>query len=191
MTELVRYDAARHALAEAHRVDEVKSSATKRRRCKSTPSRPRTLSCSNTRRKSGSALSAEQARCSRRAESYWSSRIGKQSRSAAVAARNRTATETFADLGVTKTQSSKWQKLAALPEDKFEIRVAHAKARVENMTTSAPSNSKDGIYRRKRMVHAGGIRREGARDSREDRSRSRIARPCPEDSARRHVLHRC
>jgi DNA N-6-adenine-methyltransferase (Dam) len=40
---------------------------------------------------------------------------------------------------VTKTQSSKWQKLAALPEQKFEIRVAHAKARVEGMTTSAPS----------------------------------------------------
>ena len=53
------------------------------------------------------------------------------------------ATETLADLGITKTQSSKWQKLAALPEDKFEIRVEHAKARVENMTTSAPSNSKE------------------------------------------------
>ena len=36
----------------------------------------------------------------------------------------------------------KWQKLAALPEEKFEIRVAHAKARVEGMTTSAPSYSK-------------------------------------------------
>lgn len=48
---------------------------------------------------------------------------------------------TLAELGVTKTQSSKWQKLASLPEDKFEIRVAHAKARVEGMTTSAPSYS--------------------------------------------------
>ncbi len=57
--------------------------------------------------------------------------------------RSRSATDppTLANLGVTKTQSSKWQKLAAMPEDKFEIRVAHAKTRVEGMTTSAPSYS--------------------------------------------------
>jgi hypothetical protein len=47
--------------------------------------------------------------------------------------------QTLAALGVTKTQSSKWQKLAALPRAKFEIRVEHAKARVEGMTTSAPT----------------------------------------------------
>src|ERR1700722_727581 len=46
---------------------------------------------------------------------------------------------TLDELGVSKTQSSRWQKLAALPVDKFEIRIAHAKARVEGMTTSAPS----------------------------------------------------
>jgi DNA N-6-adenine-methyltransferase (Dam) len=45
---------------------------------------------------------------------------------------------TLTELGVTKTQSSKWQKCAALPADKFEIRVAHAKAKVEWDTTSAP-----------------------------------------------------
>ena len=46
------------------------------------------------------------------------------------------------DLKVTKTQSSKWQKLAALTVEKFKIRVAHAKERVRGMTTSAPSYSK-------------------------------------------------
>jgi hypothetical protein len=51
-------------------------------------------------------------------------------------------TPTLADLGLTKTQSAKWQRLAALPEDKFEIRVEHAKARVEGMTTSAPGYAK-------------------------------------------------
>jgi len=45
---------------------------------------------------------------------------------------------TLDEVGVTDTQSSKWQKLAALPDDKFETRVVHVKARVESMTTSAP-----------------------------------------------------
>jgi phage N-6-adenine-methyltransferase len=43
-------------------------------------------------------------------------------------------------MGVTKNQSSRWQQLAALPEEKFEIRVEHAKARVEGMTTSSPDS---------------------------------------------------
>jgi hypothetical protein len=44
---------------------------------------------------------------------------------------DRLPVRTLADDGITKTQSSKWQKLAALPEQKFEIRVEHAKARVK------------------------------------------------------------
>jgi hypothetical protein len=46
---------------------------------------------------------------------------------------------TLADLGVTKTQSSKWQKLAALPEDKFEARVNIAKGKAANATTKRAS----------------------------------------------------
>jgi hypothetical protein len=49
---------------------------------------------------------------------------------------------TLDQAGITKTESSKWQKLAALLPEKFEIRVEHAKARVEGMTTSAPSYPK-------------------------------------------------
>jgi phage N-6-adenine-methyltransferase len=45
-------------------------------------------------------------------------------------------------LGVTKTESSRWQQLFRLPEEKFEIRLNHAGARVEGATTSAPNYSK-------------------------------------------------
>jgi hypothetical protein len=42
------------------------------------------------------------------------------------------------DLGVTKTQSSRWQALARLDADKFEEKLMRAKAAAENSTTSAP-----------------------------------------------------
>ena len=46
-------------------------------------------------------------------------------------------TPTLKQLKITKTQSSKWQKLALLTVEKLKIRVEHAKARVKGMTTSA------------------------------------------------------
>ena len=55
-------------------------------------------------------------------------------------------TPTLADLGVTKTQSSRWQNLAKLPPDKLEIRIKHAQARVRGMTTSAPGFDIKGEY---------------------------------------------
>jgi hypothetical protein len=56
-------------------------------------------------------------------------------------AKSRPATQ-LSDLGVTKTQSSRWQRLAGLADDEFEVRVEHANARIAGMTTSAPSYSK-------------------------------------------------
>jgi hypothetical protein len=44
--------------------------------------------------------------------------------------------------GVSKTESSRWQQLWRLPEEKFAIRLRHAKARVAGMATSSPSYAK-------------------------------------------------
>jgi hypothetical protein len=75
--------------------------------------------------------------------------------------RSRIATDppTLADLGVTKTQSSKWQKLAALPEDKFEIREGEAelnrRPRFNSRFACAPSGGRGNCWpKRQRPVVA-------------------------------------
>ena len=190
MTDLVRYEAARRALAEAHRVDEVKDIRDKAvamqeyaKQAKDTQLLQHATEIRLRAERRAGELLAE-------AEGSGAESTGSNQHRCGRRSQPHLRHPTLADLGITKTQSAKWQKLAALPEDKFEIRVEHAKARVEGMTTSAPRLFESGIYRRERMVHASGIHREGARDSREDRSGPRVARPCPEDSARRRVLHR-
>jgi hypothetical protein len=46
---------------------------------------------------------------------------------------------TLADLGVTKTQSSRWQKLGALGDDQFETRVAAAKKQAISSVEVTPA----------------------------------------------------
>ncbi|MGC2785549.1 MAG: DNA N-6-adenine-methyltransferase [Roseiarcus sp.] len=133
---LTRYEAARFALAEARQLDEVKEV------------RDRALAL---------ALYARQAKDTAMLRDATEIRLRAEHRAGELLAampdtppgprpkeiggdpQPISRPPTLDELGVTKTQSAKWQKLAALPDDKFEIRVEHAKARVEGMTTSAPS----------------------------------------------------
>src|SRR4029077_1932320 len=121
---LVRYDAARQALAAAHRVDEVKSIRDKAvamqhyaRQAKDT-----TLITQATEirmraeRRAGELLIDMAERTERHA--------GKSPKGSPFA--TPTTQPKLSDLGVTKTQSSRWQKLAALETDEFEISVARA-----------------------------------------------------------------
>ena len=142
MSALTRYEAARFALAEVYRVDEVKdirnqaiALAEYARQANDTELlRHATEIRLRAERRAGELLAETPKAIGAR---------GSGSNQHQVRSPVATAPEsqTLAELGVTKTQSAKWQKLAALPEDKFEIRVEHAKARVEGMTTSAPSYS--------------------------------------------------
>jgi DNA N-6-adenine-methyltransferase Dam len=141
---LSRYEAARRALAEAHRVDEVKQV------------RNLAIALQEYAKQANDTVLLKQATEIRlRAERRWGEIYGISQK--AEGTRGDTSvlsggvdrtppeeseTPTLKEMGVTKTQSAKWQKLAELPEEKFEIRVEHAKARVEGMTTSAPSYPK-------------------------------------------------
>ena len=153
---LTRYDAARFALAEARRVDEVKDIVDRwaavqeyARRANDTQLLNDATELRFDAERKGGELLIEMAAKGERDSGHGDRQSEK--------AKSRPATQ-LSDLGLTKTQSSRWQKLATLPPDKFEVRKEHAKARVRNMTTSAPGPYPQGrLCRRQRMVYSGGL----------------------------------
>lgn len=128
---LVRYEAARSALAAAHRVDEVKSIRDKAQ---------------------AMAAYAKQARDTQMIQ--WATEIkvraerrcGEMLRELPknvggrpVENRSDDATgsaQRLCDLGITKDQSSRYQRLAAMPEEHFEAAVETAKATVGEVTSA-------------------------------------------------------
>lgn len=119
MNALTRYDAARRALAEAHRVDEVKQIIDKTAAILEYARRAKDLEMiawateiqQDAARKAGRLLTEMDDRGERRQRNDPSN----------------TELPALADIGVTKMQSSRWQKLGALDEDEFEARKAAAK----------------------------------------------------------------
>jgi phage N-6-adenine-methyltransferase len=142
---LARYERARKALAEAHRVDEAKDI-----RDKAVAMQVYARQANDTELigyATGIRLRAERRAGELLAEMAKAKGTRGQLRGdVLVGGRAPTppteTTPTLKDMGVTKTQSSKWQKLAKLPEDKFEAKVAALKTKAENSTTSAPRHTK-------------------------------------------------
>ena len=140
-THLVRYEAARHALAEANRVDEVKDIRDKAvamqeyaRQAKDTELIGYATELRlRAERRAGELLAGMQKPTG--------GQIGGRPKIDGSRARPSNTAPTLRDLGLTKTQSSKWQKLAVLTPEKFEARIDAAKARAENSTTSAPRHA--------------------------------------------------
>jgi hypothetical protein len=122
-TALVRYEAARRALAEVHRVDEAKEIRDKAvamqayaRQAKDT-----TLITHATEiRMRAERRAGELLRKMEKNQGALPGKTGRKGRPVLD------STLKLSDLGMTKSQSSRWQKLAALESDEFEIKVARA-----------------------------------------------------------------
>jgi hypothetical protein len=141
-TSLVQYDAARHALAECVRIDEVKkihnefaAVAEYARRAKDTQlirhaTRIRWLA----ETRLGELLAKQ--------KNKGAAGGGKKDGSRGHVLQPRDKTPTLAQLNITKTESVKFQRLAAMPADKRAEKLAHAMARAEQAATSAPRHTK-------------------------------------------------
>jgi len=128
VNQLVRYDAARHALQVAVSVDEVKDIRDKAQ-----------AMAAYARQAHDTALVEWATEIKVRAER----RAGELLRANGVKAGNpqlskdTTIAPKLAELGISRDQSSRWQKLAAVSEDKFEQAVAAAKEIAGEVTTAA------------------------------------------------------
>jgi hypothetical protein len=119
---LMRYDAARAALVEANRFDEVKAIGDKRR-------------CKNTRRAKDPDLiqmaTDLRLRAERRAGEMLKEMAEKGERDPGGRGRIGSRPKTqLGDLGITWSQSSRWQKLAALPGPIFETHMIETRKRL-------------------------------------------------------------
>jgi N6-adenosine-specific RNA methylase IME4 len=138
MSELVRYEAARQALAEARRVDEVKDI------------RDKAVAMQAYARQAKDTELIDHAteirlRAERRAGELLREMAERRERATEGERKGFTEKPLLADLGVTKTQSHRWQKLADLDDGDFEQRVEQAK---RNARKTAPERAEEKKERR-------------------------------------------
>jgi len=135
MSHLVKYNAARIALAEAHKVDEVKDIRNKAeamaayaRQAKDTEMVAWVTEIKVRAERRAGQLLAEMPKAK--------GTRGTGSNQHEVRSYDTTA-PTLSEMGITKDESSRWQKLAGVSDDKFEHAVAAAKEIAGEVTTAA------------------------------------------------------
>jgi len=136
MTQLVRYEQARNALAECQRVDEVKdirdkaeAMAAYARQAKDTELVQWATEIKvRAERKAGELLAGM--------EKSKGSKFNGRAPDGSVRRSHDDTAQTLADVGVTKVQSSRWQSLAGMSDEHFETAVATAKETAGQVTTA-------------------------------------------------------
>jgi hypothetical protein len=120
-TGLARYDAMCRAIAEAHQIDEVKDIRDKAMALERYAQQAMNMDAERkaceirlrAERRAGQILAEMKERGERAGPSNGGANIP-------MVSRNATPLQTLPDLGITRDQSSKWQKLARVSEDAFE-----------------------------------------------------------------------
>lgn len=129
MTALVRYEQARTALAECHRVDEVKDIRDKAE-----------AMAAYARQAKDQELILWATEIKVRAERKAGMMLTDAAESGEMARRGRPPVEnkptTLADLGLTDTTAKRWKQLGSMSEDHFEAAVATAKDTAGQVTTA-------------------------------------------------------
>ena len=129
MSALIRYEAARTALAEAHRVDEVKDIRDKAE-----------AMAAYARQAKDSDLIQYATEIKVRAERRCGELLARTAETGERASRGKPAetsqASTLSDMGLTRDESSRYQQLAAMPDDHFETAVATAKATAGEVTSA-------------------------------------------------------
>jgi N6-adenosine-specific RNA methylase IME4 len=128
MTQLVLYDAARKALAECHRVDEVKAI---RDRAEAVQLYARQAKDSDLINRATEIRKRAEIRAgellAEMEKNKGAQGTGSNQHEVRSLQSDRTSPPTLKDLGISKNQSSRWQKFASLSEDEQEARIAQAK----------------------------------------------------------------
>jgi hypothetical protein len=131
-TQLIRYEAARTALAEAHRVDEVKDI---RDKAEAMAAYARQAKDSELIQYATEIKVRAERRCGELLSTMEKNKGAQGIGKSAIPASERTP-PTLAEIGLTHNESSRYQQLAAMPSEHFETAVATAKATAGEVTTA-------------------------------------------------------
>ena len=133
MQELVHYNAMRQALIKAHQIDEVKDL------------RDRAESLRAYAKQAGESLENQnlmaeiKLRAERRAgeilQDMEKAPAGRKPENRSHRATDLVTPPTLAEVGITKSQSSRWQAVAKIPEEVFEEHIAEVKASKHELTS--------------------------------------------------------